>query len=102
MASRKACHERFRRRQTHQHSGHEIPSGSSGRRTGLDVPARGHVDRCHGDGGGREGGDDGREGIAERTGIGEAEEGVEDLVGLLEGVGEVGCEWDGEVVELCC
>lgn len=97
MPAREIAHQRLRRRQAHQGSRRE---GAPGRRAGLDVPRARHVDR--GDGKARLGerADDGREGLAHLAGEGEAEDGVDDVVRVLQCVVEVVGERDAEGFQL--
>lgn len=66
----------------------------------LDVPGGRGVDGEDGNLCFGEGRDDGGKGIAEGAFEGEPEDGVDDVVGLGEGLREVGREWDREGLEL--
>lgn len=93
-------HQRLRRRQANQTLRHEllprpIPGGPI-----LDIPRAGRIHGQDGHLGGFEGGDDRPKGITDLAGEAEAEDGVDDVVGGLCGVGEVVGEGDGEVLEL--
>lgn len=100
MPSRKIPRQRLRRRQAHQRRRTEALSGALARRARLDIPRARRVHRRNGDTRLRERTDDGREGLAHLAREGEPEDGVDDVVRVLQRAVEVVGEGDAEGAQL--
>ena len=91
MAPPEMLYQRLRRRQADERARHvRVPDLAVPGRAARNVPAAGRVDGEDRLVGGFEARDDGGKGVAEGPGEGEAEDGVDDELGLGEERAEVG------------
>ena len=100
MSSLEPFHQRLRRRQTNERWRHEPFPGAVVPRTILDVPRRWSIYGKHRNLGGRECFDDFGERLANLATKWEAEDGVNDVICILQGAGEVFCERNLQIFEL--